>query len=211
MSSHTNPQQAANRAILRNRLARVVSLAALLGGLLVFLVFLYQSGFFDLFRPAQKAIENIAPTSDLISGKGMVISGFDKDGRTFTITSVTAIQDNTLKDVVHLTSAIGEFERSDGQLKLSSNSAVYNTASKILGLEGQVVFEQQGRYKARMDKATMNVDTMNLSSESAVNVVMNTGTVAADHLEISDGGKKTLFTGHVKANLQSDIKSEIVP
>lgn len=225
MSSHTDDKppdhfyKLNQRALTRARLARLLGLVAGISGLGLIVLFLFQSGFFALFQAEVSTPLKTVPATNQMSGTGTIIRGIDQHGQTFTISSASAIQDETDKATIHLTTAKGIFERAAGLLNLSSRTATYNTNSKALQLEGQVVFEQQGRYKAQMEKALMNVDSMNLSSQSSVHVDLNNGVVDADHLEISEGGKKTLFTGHVKAILQSDVnaslqpdvKSEIVP
>jgi hypothetical protein len=212
VTQQNRAQLLSQSALRRARLARATGSVAVLVGLGLFSYFLFQSGFFSLFRPEPQAHKPVSPVTTQMTGSEAVIHGFDKDSLPFTITSKNAIQDAVQKDVVHLTNPTGVFDRVTGnKLNLGAKTAVYNTASKALVLEGDVVFEQLGRYKAHMEKANMNLDTMSLSSLSAVHVDLNTGAVDADHLEISDGGKKTLFTGHVKAKLKTDIKSEIVP
>jgi hypothetical protein len=215
MSSRTEDTAAfklSQIALRRAKAAHVIGVGALIAGLLLFLYFLYESGFFSLLIPQTQPLQKPAEVSAQVTGTEAVIHGFDKDGLAFTITSKQAKQDAAQKDMVLLTLPTGEFDRTTGnKLNLSAAVAVYNTSTKKLLLEGDVVFAQAGRYKAQMDKAQMDLNTMGLSSLSAVHVDLSTGGVDADHLEISDGGKKTLFTGHVKAKLETDIKSEIVP
>ncbi len=211
-TDHANKLQGlSQRAILRSRLARHLSFFAGVAGVLVFLFFLFESGFFGLFESQVQLVDQIVQPSGKLSVTGTVIRGLDRQGQAFILTAPAAQQDQNDKDVVLLSEPRGVFDRSNGQLNLSSTSATYNTKSKVLLLVGKVVFEQQGRYKALLDKAYMNVDTMDLNSLSPVHVELSTGRVDADHLEISEGGKKTLFTGHVKAILKTDIESEIVP
>ena len=223
MSSPTNSERSdierterlravSQNAVLRMRLSRLIGPAAVALGTVLILFFLFQSGFFSLFQVTPQAPAVPITVAPQISGTNTVINGFDKNGLGYTITSATAVQDENEKDVAHLGSPTGIFQRSSGgPLKLRSKTAIYNSKTKALNLEGQVVFEQQGRYKALMEKAAMNVDTMDLTSQSKVHVDLNNGSVDADQLDISEGGKKTLFTGHVKANLQTDINSEIAP
>ena len=201
-------KQAARRALL----ARAVGPLALLGGLGVLFIYLLQSGFFSLLVPVPMLqTDVVAPTRE-ISGFDALINGFDKNGLPFVITSQVATQDADNPKLVHLVGPRGSFTRSSGKkIDLSGKAARYNTETKLLNLEGDVVFEQVGSYKATMQAADLNLDDLSLSSKSAVHVEMGSGSVDADHLEISDNGKKTLFTGHVKANLKSDIESGIVP
>ena len=200
------------RAGRRAQLARAVGPLALLGGLGISLIYLFQSGSLSLLLPAQKLQpELVLPTTE-IRGVDALINGFDKNGLPYVITSDAATQDTDNSNLVHLVMPRGTFSRSSGKnVELSGKTASYNTETKLLNLEGDVVFEQIGSYKAIMLAADLNFDDLSLSSKSAVHVKLGSGTVDADHLEISDNGKKTLFTGHVKANLKSDVESGIVP
>ena len=205
-------QRMSKLARRRALLARAVGPLALLGGLGVLVVYLFQSGFFSLLTPAPKVQPDVVVPTKEISGVDAIINGFDKNGLPFLITSQVATQDVDNPRLVHLVGPRGSFTRSSGnKIDLSGKTARYNTETKQLNLEGDVVFEQVGSYKANMMAADLNLDDLSLSSKSAVHVEMGTSTVDADHLEISDNGKKTLFTGHVKANLKSDIESGIVP
>lgn len=200
------------RAGRRALLARAVGPLALLGGLGVLLIYFFQSGFFSLLLPTQKLQPDLVLPTKEITGVDALINGFDKNGLPYVIASDAAIQDADNSKLVHLVMPRGSFTRSSGKkIDLSGKTARYNTETKQLNLEGDVVFEQVGSYKANMLAADLNLDDLSLSSKSAVQVKMGSGTVDADHLEISDNGKKTLFTGHVKANLKSDIESGIVP
>ena len=200
------------RAGRRAQLARAVGPLALLGGLSILLIYMFQSGTFSLLLPAQKAQPDLDLPTKEITGVDAKINGFDKNGLPYVITSDSATQDADNSKLVHLVMPHGSFTRSSGKkIDLSGKIGSYNTETKLLNLEGEVVFEQVGSYKANMLAADLNLDDLSLSSKSAVHVKSGTGTVDADHLEISDNGKKTLFTGHVKANLKSDIESGIVP
>lgn len=218
MSFRTEPvmnprlQRLSKRAGRRALLARLIGPIAGLAGIGVLLIYLVQSGFFAMFTPATVDVSAVAPTTTEISGTDALINGFDRDGLPYVITSQSARQDAENSKLVHLLNPRGTFSRSLAtKIDLSANTARYNIQTKFLNLEGDVVFEQVGSYKATMLKADLNLDDLSLSSKSPVQVEMGSGSVAADHLEISDNGKKTLFTGHVKANLKSDIESGIVP
>lgn len=201
-------KKAGRRALL----ARLVGPLAALGGLGIFVFYLFQSGFFTMLLPTPQVETDKIPATTEISGVDTSINGFDKDGLPYTITANVAVQDANNPKLVHLDGPRGVFLRRSGKkVDLSAKIALYNTETKLLNLEGDVVFEQAGSYKANMLKADLNLDDLSLSSKSAVHVEMGSGSVDADHLEISDNGKKTLFTGHVKANLKSDIESGIVP
>jgi LPS export ABC transporter protein LptC len=217
MSSHTNVAPDTTLASLgasalrRMRVARFVGWAAFLAGLGVVGLFVFKAGLLNLMQDEPTQIIQTQPAAEHITASATTIKGVDQNGFAFTIASATATQDPTVKTVVHLKSPTGIFVQSAGTLNLSAATAIYNTQTKSLRLEGHVVFEQQGRYKAQMQQAIMDVNTMNLSSQSKVHVDLSSGSVDADHLDISENGKKTIFSGHVKANLQSDVKANLLP
>ena len=205
-------QRLSKMAGRRALVARLIGPLAALGGAGVLLVFIIQSGFFTMFVPEAEVASVAPPATKQISGTDALINGFDRDGLPYVITAQSATQDTENSKLVHLLNPRGTFSRSLAtKIDLSANTARYNIQTKFLNLEGDVVFEQVGSYKATMLKADLNLDDLSLSSKSPVQVEMGSGSVAADHLEISDNGKRTLFTGHVKANLKSDIESGIVP
>ncbi len=205
-------QRLSKKAGRRALLARFIGPLAALGGLGIFVVYLFQSGFFAMLTPDPQVETVNRPATTEIRGVDALINGFDKDGLPYTITANQAVQDASNSKLVRLDGPRGVFSRSSGKkIDLSARTALYDAETKMLTLEGDVVFAQAGSYKATMLKADLNLNDMSLSSKSAVHVEMGGGSVDADHLEISDNGKKTLFTGHVKANLKSDIESGIVP
>jgi LPS export ABC transporter protein LptC len=195
----------AQRAAWRVRLSKLAGVGALVLAIAVFFAFLWQSGFFSNFASQPEKPPEIVANPDVISGTQSRISGVDKDNLPFEISAAKGVQDKVSSTLVHLEDVTGVFQRAnEKRINLASDVARYDTKTKSMDMQGNVVFEDPGRYKAQMDKANINLDEKTLVSQSPVHVDMATGTVDADSLEIMDNGKRSLFKGHVKARFESD-------
>jgi lipopolysaccharide export system protein LptC len=201
-------EKLARQASFRVTISKYLGFTAIIIGLVVFGAFLVQSGFFENFvsKPAP-VIEKIEhPT--LISGTESHISGIDKDQQPYEITAQKGIQDQSSGSLVHLQEVTGVFHRPNNkQINLVSQTALYDSKTKVMDLAGDVIFEEPGRYKARMQKAKVNLDDKSLVSQSPVHVDLATGSVEADSLEIMDNGKRSLFKGRVKAKFETKTGS----
>jgi lipopolysaccharide export system protein LptC len=214
MSLHTNtgPVSAAERmarqAAFRVKVSKFIGMLAGLIGVLVFATFLMQSGFFTNFVTQPIVVPEKVDNPTLISGTQSNISGIDKDSQPYEIKAEKGIQDKSTGSLVHLETVTGVFHRPNNkQINLLSKTAVYDSKTKAMALDGDVVFEEPGRYTAKMQKADVNLDDKSLVSRSPVHVDMSTGTVEADSLEILDNGKRSLFKGRVKARFETIMGS----
>jgi lipopolysaccharide export system protein LptC len=195
----------ARRAAWRVRAAKSLGYGALILGAGIFGVFLYQSGFFENFTAQPEKVQEVVANPDVISGTESRISGVDKDNQKFEIAALKGVQDRDTASLVHLEGVSGVFHRlGDKRINLASDTALYDTKTKAMTMTGQVVFEDPGRYKAQMDQADINLEDKSLISKSSVHVDMETGSVDADHLEIMDNGRRSLFKGHVKARFRDE-------
>jgi lipopolysaccharide export system protein LptC len=198
-------EKLARQANLRVKISKFLGLGAGVFGLAALVAFLVQSGFFSSFLPQPVVAPEILPNASVISGTESRISGLDKENLPYEIAAKKGVQDKTSDHLVHLETVSGVFHRPNNKrVNLNSLSALYDAKTKAMTLMGDVVFEEPGRYIARMQKANVNLDDKSLVSESPVHVDMATGTVEADSLEIMDNGKRSLFKGRVKAVFETN-------
>jgi lipopolysaccharide export system protein LptC len=202
-------EKLARQANFRVKVSTYLGLGAVALGFFVLLAFLIQSGFFSNFLPHPVIAPETLENATVISGTESHISGLDKENLPYEIAAKKGVQDKASDHLVHLQTVTGVFHRPNNKLvNLNSNSAIYDAKTKAMTLDGDVVFEEPGRYTARMQKASMNLDDKSLVSESPVHVDMANGTVEADSLEISDSGKRSLFKGRVKAVFEGTKNGE---
>ncbi|MDE2445223.1 MAG: LPS export ABC transporter periplasmic protein LptC [Alphaproteobacteria bacterium] len=212
MSSPTEPSrmsqgdQRAKRAAARARLAPLMGVGAVVVGVGIVGTFLAQS-FFAKPEDTEVQPTKAAPTQveKVVSGQASRITGFDKNKQPFELTAKQGLQDKINLDLVHLDGVTGSFRRADGgAIGIASHKAQYDAKTKGLELEGEVILQEEGRYVARMQAASVNVDDHSLVSKTPVKVDTATGTVEADGMTVGPYGGRILFSGHVKAKFATN-------
>jgi lipopolysaccharide export system protein LptC len=194
-------KKAANRA----RLARRMGLGAVIAGVLVLLAFLWQSAAFGILNSAPPKPEPVAEPSKTITASTSTFTGLDQAQKPFEVQAVTALQDKTNTDLVHLDGVQGKFTRIEGrQTTVASNKANYNTKSKALDLSGQVVLEEVGHYTARLDNAVVDLDGRGMTSKGPVTVDIPGGKVEANAMVVDKGGVHIVFSGNVRASFKNE-------
>jgi hypothetical protein len=75
-----------------------------------------------------------------------------------------------------------------------------------MDLEGKVMIVEAGRFTAAMEKAHIVMEKKNLVSNVPVVVEMDSGTITANGLQITNDGKNILFLNGVKARFTETAK-----
>jgi lipopolysaccharide export system protein LptC len=128
------------------------------------------------------------------------IKGTDKQQKPFHITATRGYQDAADKNVVHLETFNGTFRKESGtDVQVTSKTGLYNSDDKVLDLSGDVVIADGTRFTARMDKATFDVHTRALTSQSPVDVLSGNSHITADSMVAENNGERMVFKGKVKA------------
>ena len=198
-------EQRARRATARARLAPFLGLGAGLIGLGIAGTFLVQSMLISPDLPKPSVTAEPPKIEKIVSGQASKISGFDKNKQPFELTAKNGIQDINNLDLVHLQTVTGNFHRADGgSIGIASDIAQYDAKTKGLELQGQVTLQEEGRYVARMQAASVNVDDHSLVSKTPVKVDTASGTVEADGMTVGPYGGRILFKGHVKAKFATN-------
>lgn len=194
------PQRFSRRARRRASASQWLAWVALAAAAGLGLTFALQLGVFDAVAPKTDVVLAPVETPNQISGGPSKISGFDKNKLPFEITAQRGVQDAAVQSLIHLEQVESAFARPSGAtLTITSNGAAYETKVKSLELQGNVVFAEGTRFRAHMEKASVNMDDQTLTSKSPVSVDIIGGTITADSLSISPNGERILFKGGVKA------------
>jgi lipopolysaccharide export system protein LptC len=181
-------------------LPRLTSGLALLLALGFAGVFFYQAGSFQSLLPDQDSAPPVAIAPDKTTVVATEVGGFDKDKLPFQITADKALQDEKTPNLVRLEKVTGTFKRISGQiLRVTADSALYDSDKRILDLESNVELVLDNRVTARLKSARVNVDDKSLRAEVPVDVAFRDGDVKANGVEISDDGKRILFLNGVKS------------
>jgi lipopolysaccharide export system protein LptC len=204
-------QQQARKAASRVRLARNMGLAAVLAGVLILGVFLWQSAAFGLLAAAPQKTADAPQMPKIITASSSSFTGLDRAQRPFEVNAANALQDQANADLVHLDGVQGKFFRNEAsQTLVTSNKASYNMKTKALDLSGQVVLDEPGHFTAKLQNASVDLDGKAMTSTGPVTVDIPGGKVEADALAVDKGGVHIVFTGNVRVSFKNEFATATV-
>ncbi len=209
MSSHISTEESAARAhrlVNAQWRANAVQKLGLLAGLAVLALiayFIIKAGFLVPPAPQDVKSEIAIANPDVATGQGARINGFDRNNHAYEIRAKSGVQDKTVSSLVHLEGMTADFIRPAGEnLTVTSDKAHYDNKSKVMDLAGNVVLDQTEKFKATMEKATVNTVDQSLQSQSPVVVETRGGIIHADSLTVTENGNRILFKGRVRAHFE---------
>jgi lipopolysaccharide export system protein LptC len=209
----SSPTKAARRAVRSATLSRLLSWLAAAIGIGFIITFFAQAGLFDALVPKPAPPPQPAVEPDRITAGVSTVNGIDNEKQPYEVTARRGWQDGATPNLVHLEEPVGLFRRATGsKYSITGTSGLYDTKTKSLNLEGNVVLEQEGRFTARMDKAQIAVKEKKLTADTAVTASFASGTVDANGMQITDDGARILFLNGVKARFTaSEGKGDTSP
>ncbi len=190
------------------RTATIVSWLVLAATLLLLAVFTVKAGMFaSLFGRKPEPVVNM-PLPDQVSSGVSTITGFDKDGQPYQLTSQSVLQDKNNSDLAHLKQVTGVLRKKTGKkLLMNALGGQYDAEKKILDLEGKIKLVSQGEYTAYLEKARVTLKEKRLYAKVPVTVIFDRGTIRANGVDISDNGNRVLFFNGVKTRFDSESAS----
>lgn len=184
--------------------ATIVSWLVLAATVFLLAVFAVKAGVFaSLFARKPEPVVNM-PLPDQVSSGVSSITGFDKDGQPYQLTSQSVLQDKDNSDLAHLKQITGVLRKKTGKkLLMSALGGSYNAKKKVLDLEGKIKLVSQDEYTAFLEKARVTLKEKRLYAKVPVLVIFDRGTIRANGVDITDNGNKVLFFNGVKTRFNS--------
>jgi LPS export ABC transporter protein LptC len=140
------------------------------------------------------------------------LTGKDTGGRAYEIQAARSWQDKDFGNVFHLENVDATLHRAGAAAyRLTSQTAVYDSRTKIADVAGAVTITQGDRFTARMERAKIDMANSGLTSDSAVQVTTGDGTVTANGMQITDDGAHILFFNGVKAHFDASPTQGATP
>jgi lipopolysaccharide export system protein LptC len=132
------------------------------------------------------------------------ITGLQKDGRPFDIKARSAIQDLTAPNVVELLGIEATIGTANASTTwVSAERGIYDSSHDKMTLEGDIRIKNSIGYDIWLKTARIDFKTGGLVSEEPVKVVLESGTIAAKQLDVSDNGHKVSFGGDVTSIIET--------
>ena len=149
----------------------------------------------------------IDPSKLVLSGTKITmeaphLGGFTRDGRPYDLTARAAAQDLANQGVLELTEIHAHIAMQDkSMVDVKAANGVYDTRDDLLTLQSDVVITSSTGYSAKLNEAIIDIKKNTIISDKPVEVKMTSGTVNANHLEVSDNGELIHFDKGVEMNL----------
>lgn len=141
---------------------------------------------------------DVGVTGTVVTMQSPKISGVRQDGGAYAIAAAEGIQDINKPNIMELHGLDVTMGMSDNTTShITADTGIYDGSEDTMNLAGHARIKNSSGYDLLMQRAVMNFKTGVLSSNERLSVLVSGGTVAADRLEITDGGHKVSFTGHI--------------
>lgn len=169
-------------------------------------VFLYSSGILHQYFAPQ--VEEIKPivAEDSVEMFQPRMSGLDRKKQTYSITAETAkqdIDDPSRMIMKNLTGSL-KLNASDDEITLTAKSGFLNTETNFLQLREDIVVTSRRGYVAYLTTADVWLKKNQIISKNPVLIEWDDGSIHANAMKITNGGKVIRFFNHVKVKLKSN-------
>ena len=160
----------------------------------------------DPFRRLSTGLEvaSFNLTGSQITMEQPHLRGYKQDMRPYEVNADTALQDlkkPTIMDLMGMKAKIG---LADHKLAwIEALQGLYDSAAEKMIVDKPLNIKSDG-YDVQMKSAKVDFKAGNVFTDQAVRVIMSTGTIEADKMEVIDSGRKIVFSGRVKTLLQSN-------
>jgi lipopolysaccharide export system protein LptC len=122
------------------------------------------------------------------------VSGFKGTAQSYDLSAERAIQDLTNPKRVALETISGSFGvQSHASATMAAKSGIYDTDAETLLLKDGVSVQTTTGYEVRLTDAAVDFKQRTLSSGNEVMIKTGEGTLHANSVHVSDGGKKITF------------------
>jgi len=126
-------------------------------------------------------------------------SGIDREDRPFTITAITAFQNNGNNDLMALEQPKAHFQSQSGAwVTIGGDTGLYQAQAHFLDLTGNVVLSHQKGYVFHTNSARIDLQDDAAEGNDPVVGVGPSGSVRGDGFRALHNGESVVFTGHAQ-------------
>lgn len=203
----TNADAAFRAARRHSRLVRWLRRlipVVVIGGLAIY-------GLMTWFDPL-RVLTNLPNVGKLvISGRKVMmaaprLAGYTRDGRSYELTATSAAQDLTKLQFIELKDIRAKIQLEDSSLvSVTADGGLYDTKTETVTIKDHVVVNSSAGTEVRLLEAFLDMRQGHIVSQKPVEVLMPTGKIDAQKLEITGGGDVVTFGGGVTMTVKGDV------
>jgi lipopolysaccharide export system protein LptC len=133
------------------------------------------------------------------------LAGFTRDGRSYELTASAAAQDLRRPHFIELKEVRAKVELVDGSVvNVRSATGLYETKTEVITLYEDVVVTSSAGAEIRLSEARLDVRKAHVLSNKPVEVLLPTGRIDANQMEVIEGGEVVQFRGGVTMLVNPD-------
>ena len=149
-------------------------------------------------------VESFKLTGSQITMEQPHLRGFKQDMRPYEVNAEKALQDLKKPTLMDLTGMKAKIGLADHKLAwIEALQGLYDSAAEKMIVDKPLNIKSDS-YDVQMKSAKVDFKAGNVFTDEPVRVIMSTGTIEADRMEVIESGRKIVFSGRVKTLLQSN-------
>jgi lipopolysaccharide export system protein LptC len=209
-SARTDMRAAFRRARRHSRFVRV--LRVLIPGGIAAFVFLSVFGSWLNPFSALASLPGVGKLS--ISGTRVTmdlprLAGYTRDGRSYELTAAAAAQDLKRPQFIELQEIRAKVELQDHSVvNITAATGVYDTKGEAVVLKENVLVSTSDGTEIRLAEAIVDMRKGHVVSNKPVDVLMPTGRIQSEALEVVDDGAVIYFKGGVRMDMNQQSSSQ---
>ena len=169
-------------------------------------VFAIQSGMLDeepqnttanqTAKVSRKSVKMVQPT----------LTGFDRKSQAYVLKASSAVQDPLDPSVIVLEKVVAnmKLKKSGDVVKVTADTGTYNGDKETLLLVDNIKVTSSSGYTALLSTADVHLKKGRVTSDRPVVVLMPTGKIEANGVELTDDGDKIKFLNRMRMILKGD-------
>lgn len=148
------------------------------------------------------SVGDLKITAEGLSMDAPKLSGSDGKGRTYKASAQSATQDLSDTRVIRLTGVEASVTQVDGSYaRLTADTGRYDTAAQKLVLDDNIRLSNSDGSSGRLERAEIDLNTGQLSSDSPVAFTSNLGDINAEKMGFEKKAGTVKFTGGVRMTI----------
>lgn len=131
-----------------------------------------------------------------------VFDGVDRYGRPFRVTSPRAETTDAEQSTLDLAEPVGDMTLSDGrQVHLTADRGLYDPATRIVDLWGNVVFIDENGYRVETSEARVFLDDASITGPKPVVGSASFGDIDGTGFRLTDAGERVFVNGPARMRI----------
>ena len=131
------------------------------------------------------------------------LAGYTRDGRLYEVTAAAAAQDLKRPQFIELQEVRAKVElQNSSTVNISATAGIYDTRGEAIVLRDNVVVSTSDGTEIRLNEAIVDMKKGHVVSNKPVEVLMPTGRIQSEQMEVVEDGAVIYFRGGVKMDMR---------